>query len=136
MQLDRLERIGLFLVTHDANPNPQRSAVHWIGEPFAQTEPPNVPDDDGDPPVDDDSVPDVDPPTPPDCSEQVRAARAADVAVLDAIEDRLREQVIEPFGRLGLWGKLTQGPALLRKAEQIIADDYRTLVDEMRGGPR
>lgn len=74
-----------------------------------------------------------DPPLPPDCADQVRTARQADAAVLDAIERRLRAEVIGPFDRLGLWAKFTQGPGLLKKAEEIIGQDYRPLVAAMKG---
>jgi len=33
-------RLGCFVVTHDQNPNPQRTPITWFGEPFAEAEEP------------------------------------------------------------------------------------------------
>jgi hypothetical protein len=90
-------------------------------EPPPPAEPPEPPDE----------------PEPPDCAEQVRSAiramRLLDARRLDAIERRLNDEVIRPFQALGLLGKIFQGPRLLRHAEAIIEDDYRPLIQDMKG---
>ena len=85
-----------------------------------------------------------DEPPPPDCEEEVRVAveeavretRAADAASLDAIEDRLQAEVFDVWDGLSFWQRFSQASALIHRAETIIAEDYRPLVDDMRGGPR
>jgi hypothetical protein len=97
-------------------------------EPPVEPPPPAEPPEPPEPP---------DEPEPPDCAEQVRSAiramRLLDARRLDAIERRLNDEVIRPFQALGLLGKIFQGPRLLRHAEAIIEDDYRPLIQDMKG---
>jgi len=109
----------------------------WV-PPVAPLGGPEPPQDEPEPPTPpDDPAPEPEPPAEPelpDFDEQVvRAWRLADALALDYIESRLNDEVIRPFQALGFLGKIFQGPELLRHAENIIEDDYRPLIQDMKG---
>lgn len=50
IDITRIKRIGLCVVTHDQNPNPQRSPITWWGAPFVQEPEPPAPPPPPEPP--------------------------------------------------------------------------------------